>query len=388
MFKVLLWEIKVLGQDFFFLTHLGYYNLGTAFPVVSLPQNDFVPIHTPSYLCWQYGLDTFWKFFVYIAVHRITGYVCNRLNREKKIVLKKIIASEIAVSLKQTENPTFAWALNKIVASQLPGMQWWCCSGAHLPYPLAEASQLLGTHPTEAQGWPKAQWESKLLKWGCWALDATPFSPKSVGKFPLISKSESFTTGQCYPTKKVPVIIWLFRQHEGDFCLHSSSVCVQLCSICVPHCPQHGWGGWDYSQVSLVIFRDSAELSKELNWLSENGDYSKPVPKGTLSLCHSCLVRKSKVCTVSGSGKGMVALILYHQNSYLNFSFTSLYWMQHLSPFSRLSFPSWEINVEKVKMVQEYAFYFKIGIFFFFFFSMLIDSQPACKFDPMPIKIS
>lgn len=60
----------------------------------------------------------------------------------KKIVLKKIIASEIAVSLKQTENPTFAWALNKIVASQLPGMQWWCCSGAHLPYPLAEASQL------------------------------------------------------------------------------------------------------------------------------------------------------------------------------------------------------------------------------------------------------
>lgn len=74
----------------------------------------------------------------------------------------------------------------------------------------------------------------------------------------------------------------------------------QLCSICVPCCPCHGWGGREYSQVFVVIFRDLAELTKELNQLNEKQGYSEPIPKGSLSLCQSCLVRRSKVCTVSG----------------------------------------------------------------------------------------
>lgn len=75
----------------FFATHLECENFGKAFPVVSLPPNDLVPIRTPTYLCRQYGLDEFWKWFLYIAVRRITGYMCNKLNQQEKNMLKNYV---------------------------------------------------------------------------------------------------------------------------------------------------------------------------------------------------------------------------------------------------------------------------------------------------------
>lgn len=72
----------------------------------------------------------------------------------------------------------------------------------------------------------------------------------------------------------------------------------------------------------MVIFRDSAELRKELNRLTEKEGRSEPGPKGALCLCQFCPVRKSKVCTVSGETRSPTALIRegddsshYHQNS-------------------------------------------------------------------------
>lgn len=39
-------------------------------------------------------------------------------------MLKKIIACEIAVSLKHAENLTLAWVLSKVIPSQLSSIQW------------------------------------------------------------------------------------------------------------------------------------------------------------------------------------------------------------------------------------------------------------------------
>jgi len=69
-----IWDVKTLGQCFL------------------LPSNYLAPVCTPASLSRQHGLDTFWKLFLYIAVRRITGYMCYRLNQqEKKMKLKKRI---------------------------------------------------------------------------------------------------------------------------------------------------------------------------------------------------------------------------------------------------------------------------------------------------------
>lgn len=147
---------------------------------------------------------------------------------------------------------------------------------------------------------------------------------------------------------------------QGNTRLSTCPVCLQLCSICVPCCPWHGWGGWGYSQVFVEVFRDSAVLRRKLSQVHEEEGYSEPVPDGTLSLCQSCLVKKSKVCPVSGehrvplhpSGKGMVALILLSPEHLPELQF-HIFCTGHSTwaHFSRLSFPSWKVIVEKVKTV-------------------------------------
>lgn len=172
MFQVLLWEIKVLGQNFFLFNTFGILKLGDSFSCCIVTPK-WLCSHTHTYLfmlaVWSWHILKI-NLYTLLFTGSLPMCVTDWTNR-KKIVLKKIIACEIAVSSKQIENPTFSWVLNKIAPSQLSGIQWWCCSGAHLPYPSAEGSQLLGTQCSWSPGLGKSSVRIKTPEIS-WALDA------------------------------------------------------------------------------------------------------------------------------------------------------------------------------------------------------------------------
>lgn len=212
MFQVLLWEIKGLGGIFFLFNTFGILKLGDRFSCCIVTPK-WLCSHTHTYLfmlaAWSWHILKI-NSYTLLFTGSLPMCVTDWTNREKKIVLKKIIACEIAVSSKQTENPTFAWALNKIVPSQLSGIQWWCCSFCTPSLPFSWKLTAFGYSCSWNPGLGKSSVKIRTIEIS-WALDA-PCSQQSQWEnsrwFPSVRVSQYF------PTKKVSVIIWLLSLHE------------------------------------------------------------------------------------------------------------------------------------------------------------------------------
>lgn len=139
------------------------------------------------------------------------------------------------------------------------------------------------------------------------------------------------------------------------------ALCVSTCAVSV-YPAVHGMAG-EAEAILRCLWRF---LEIQQSWEENSTKYMKKRVtvnlslKVMLSLCQSCLVKKSKVCPVSGehrvplhpSGKGMVALILLSPEHLPELQF-HIFCTGHSTwaHFSRLSFPSWKVIVEKVKTV-------------------------------------